>query len=517
MKERGKRLLLLFSVLIVMILAAVSANAEEAAFIQTGSRPTVIKDSAGSVAKAVSRPQITSLYNSNNGVGIKLKKQSGVLYYDFYRYEAGKGTKYIGWCYGSQTNIIDTTSKSGWGKSYVYSVYATDNNYRSSRVSNKPRIVRIPPAKVTSAQAASASSIKIRWKPAYSCSKVSGYQIEYAKSKNDLSKKKGTFKKATLSKASARSATLSGLSANTTYYYRIRAFYRYKVNGKLKINYSAYTTFATVKTKAMGTKYRALLVGNSNYKDPRVSDLKGPKNDVNAMAKTLRNYHYTTTIKQDMSKSQMLNAIRYTFSGASSSDVSLFFYSGHGGYNRYTSKAYLAGADSSLLYMNDLASALKKIPGKVIVVLDSCYGGNAIYKSAEGEFTPEVFNQFVVDEFAMADSDSTVIKDDDSTEKNGELRNSKFLVLTGGSKGEYTYESRINGAYGGVFTRYFVGGAGCSFPGGSYTGKIPADKNSDKKVTLTEMWSYTRNAVIRREYQHVSCYPSGSSSVILKK
>lgn len=517
MKERGKKILLLFSALIVMILAAVSVNAEEAAPLQTGNRPTVIEDNPAAVTKAVSKPQITALYNHKNGVGIKLKKQSGVQYYYFYRYEAGKGTKYIGWAYGSQTHIVDSTVKSGWGKTYVYSVYAIDRNYRSSRVSNKPRIVRIPPAKVTGAQAKSAGSIQIRWKPVYNSSKVSGYQIEYAKSKNDLSKKRGSFKKATLNRGSIRSATLSGLSANTYYYYRIRAYYRYRVNGKLKVNYSAYTTFAKVKTKPRVTKYRALLVGNSNYKDPRVSDLKGPKNDVNSMAKTLRNYHYTTTIKQDLSKSQMLNAIRYTFSGASSSDVSLFFYSGHGGYNRRTSKAYLFGSDSTCLYMNELASALKKIPGKVIVVLDSCYGGNAIFKDAEDEFNPEVYNQFVVDEFAMADSESIVVKDGDSTEKNGELRNSKFLVLTGGSKGEYTYESPISGIFGGLFTRFFVDGAGCSFPGGTYKGKIPSDKNYDKKVTLAEMYSYTRNRVLRYQYQHVSCYPSGSSSVILKK
>ncbi len=522
MKGRCKRILLLLSALIVMALAAVSTKADEVSFIHKGNPPMgAAKSGEEAVAKAPVKPRINSLYNSNNGVGIKIKYRSGVYYYEIYRYEPGKKTEYIGWVYGSDTHVIDDTVKSSWGKSFVYSVYAFDYNYNVSRVSNKPRIVRIPGVTVTSKKAKSTSAVQIKWKPSASCRKITGYRIEYAKTKNDLRNKKGSFRKITLNRASARSVSLYKLSANTTYYFRIRAFYRYRHNGVLKTNYSAYTAFKTVKTKAKKTyKYRALVIGNSNYWS--ATDLEGPKNDANAMGRALRNYRYTTTVKKDLTKAQILSSIKSTFKNANSSDVSLFFYAGHGGYNRYTGRAFLAGVDSGCLYMNELASALKKIPGKVIVVLDSCYGGNAVFKGTDpaetGDFDPQAYNQSVVDLFAAADSGLEVIEDGEEAAKNGELRSSKFLVLTGGGKGESTYEKRINGVIAGVFSYAFISGAGCSYPGGSYSGRMPADYNYDRKITLAEMYSYARSRVLQLErYQHVACYPSGSGSWIIKK
>ena len=239
------------------------------------------------------------------------------------------------------------------------------------------------------------------------------------------------------------------------------------------------------------------------------------------MANLLYGYHYSVTRKSNLTKSQIVSAIRYTFSGADSNDVSLFYYSGHGAVNSNNTMGYLVGVDSSSLSMKDLAASLKKIPGKVVVVLDSCDSGNAIAKDINAptmDYSPEVFDRTAVDAFAAVNTTLESVPDSADVEKNGELRNSKFLVLAAGQKNENTYDVYNNGVYGGLFTRYFVQGTGCSFPGGNYSGRIPCDTNYDRKITLKEMYTYTRrNVLAYNGNQHVTCYPYGSTGVILKK
>jgi len=496
MKKRGKYLLLLISALVVMMLAAVSVNA------------------AGAQSKALSKPKITSLYNDKEGIGILLAKQSGVSYYRLYRYSEGEGTKYIGTAAGTKDGFIDTTIKYRWGKSYVYSVYAYDSAGNKSVVSNKPRIVRVMPAMFTSKKATSYNTIELKFKLIGSNKMISGYQLEYARTSTDLSKRTGTYRRINMGPART-SYKITGLSGNTKYYYRMRSFYRYKVNGVEKVNFSHYTSFFATTTPAKATTYRALCIGNSNYR--LSTHLDGPVNDAQAMVSTLGKYRYQTTKRTNLSRAQILSAIDLTFKGAATNDVSLFFYSGHGANNSTGSMGYICGVDEEDVSFTTLATALNKIPGKVIVILDSCDSGNAIVKDAnKGAYDPVKFNRAAIDVFARADAAS------DTVPKNGELRTSKFLVITAGTKNENTSDigtgSGSNVLWGGLFTRYFVEGAGCSFPYGNLGSSIPADSNSDKKITLTEMYNYTKaRCAAYRKPQHVECYPAGSGAVIMIK
>ena len=481
MKRRGKLLLLLISALMVMMLAAVSVNA------------------------APGKPKIKTVYNAKNGIALVLEKQTGVSYYKFYRYADGEGTKYIGKATpGTDNSFLDKEIQYRWGKSYVYSAYAVDSAGKTSKVSNKPRIMRVMPAMFTSKKATAYNKIDLKWKLIGTNKKISGFQVEYAKSASDLSKRTGSYKRVNM--GPARTAyTLTGLSGNTKYYFRMRSFYRYTANGVERVNFSHYTSFFTLTTPAKATTYRALCIGNGDYK--LSNDLYGPTNDAQAMAAVLGKYRYTATKKTNLSSSQILSAIDSAFKGAASNDVSLFFYSGHGANNSAGTMGYICGVDESDISFATLANALNKIPGKVIVILDSCDSGNAIVKNRSGRFDPAKFTQAAVDAFASADSGIAT--------KNGELRTGKFLVLTAGTKNENTSDIRENGVWGGKFTRHFVAGAGCSFPSGTLGSKIPCDTNSDKKITLTEMYNYTKTGC--GTSQHVQCYPAGSNAVIMIK
>ena len=495
MRRRGRYLFLLIGALMVMMLAAVSVNAAG-----TGSTQS----------KVLSKPHLESASNTAEGIRVLWEKQTGVKYYKIYRSSSGEGTKYIGKADGTKTGFVDKTVKFNWGKLYTYSAYAIDSDGKSSAVSNKCSLYRVMPVKFTSKTATSYSTIELKFKLIGTNKMISGYQIEYATTSADLVNKTGSFKRINMGTGKS-SYTIKGLSASTKYYIKMRTFYRYKVSGGTKINYSRYTGVVTVATPAKPAVYRALCIGNCNYQ--YASDLEGPANDAKAVSRTLEKYHYITTKKTDLKASQILSSIDSAFSGATSKDVSLFFYSGHGANNSTGTMGYIMGVESTGVSFETLAAALNKIPGKVVVILDSCDSGNAIVKNADyGVYDPAKFNRAAIDVFAGADSA-------DTRSKNGELRTNKFLVITGGTKNEETSDISMDGkVWGGLFARSFVEGAGCNFPYGVARSTIPADTNSDKKLTLTEMYNYTKaKCAAYKKPQHVQCYPAGSNAVIMSK
>jgi len=520
MKRRRKVLLLFLSMVAAMIVASLNVSAEE---IQTGKEPAAaIQNSTDQTKASVAKPKIKAVYNGNNGMHIKPVKRSDVYYYVIYRRCTDDNVnRRLGWFYGYYTDIVDSTVKTKWGKTYSYTLVAYDHYGHRSKVSDKVTYVRVPQVKVTDKKALSNTKIKVQWKPIVSYSNFSGCEVQYAKYQSHLKNKTGSYRVKTIDRG-AFSRTLTGLTKGTNYYIRVRAFKKTKlVTGKWKKCYGPYSTIVRVKTKSTTsvTKYRALLIGNSNY--IYADDLSGPPNDIRAMTNMLSGYHFYITRKSNLTGSQIVSAIRSTFIRADSNDVSLFYYSGHGAVNSSKTMGYLSGIDSSGLSMSDLAAELKKIPGKVVVVLDSCNSGNAVEKDVNAiktEYSPEIFDRAAVEAFAAVNTSLESAPNSEDAEKNGELRNSKFLVLAAGRKNENTYDVYNNWVYGGLFTRYFVQGAGCSYPSGNYSGYIPSDTNNDRKITLKEMYTYTaRNVFAYNGKQHVTCYPYGSTGVILKK
>ena len=273
--------------------------------------------------------------------------------------------------------------------------------------------------------------------------------------------------------------------------------------------------------------YRALLIGNNAYPD---SPLYGCINDMNAMSKLLRSFSngFTCTTKPNQTKSGILSAISSTFAGATENDVSLFYYAGHGsGSESYVDSTY-SGAlyciDGKNLTSKELADALSKVPGRVIVILDSCFSGAMINRDAGGDLSDtETFNQGTEDELAAMEAfnqsmidaftaqDTTLPLSDDAVFDIGELATSKFVVITGASKMQTSGE--ISGQ--GLFTTAFVTGGGCTYGSSTYNGSMPADSNKDKRLSVAEIGSYSRSEVNKKSStQTVQYYAANTSEVL---
>ena len=283
--------------------------------------------------------------------------------------------------------------------------------------------------------------------------------------------------------------------------------------------------------------YRALLVGESIYSpenynpsDPfndSSANLYGSRNDVRSMKRMLQGMNYSSvTTRDNITRTQLLSAIRYAFAGADSNDVSLFYFSGHGNSSSY---GIYAGALSLIndtnITLRELANVLNAVPGKVIVIMDSCGSGASIHGAsgavgaADGQdvtgssaerasFDPDAFNEMVIDAFAGVGPKTG--------SKTGEMATDKFYVLTASEIGEDSIIFDYSVYPGSAFTISVVEGSGFSFSSSGRKASMPADQNKDSKITLKEAYNYTSKQVIKLSdgTQHVQYYPVGSSFVL---
>ena len=316
-------------------------------------------------------------------------------------------------------------------------------------------------------------------------------------------------------------------TAGSVYYFEVR-FYSSSDTGSIPLTLSAASTPSPVTS----TKYRALLIGNENYAGGKLS---GTINDASAMRMMLSGLSntFSCTQRNDLTASGIKNAISSAFSGASGSDVSLFFYAGHGAYSSNTSYlGALVGINdnsSDILTTAALAAELNKIPGRIIVILDSCHSGASINRAVQiqdenlflqdTQAALDAFNQSVIDAFAAYDS--TVIVDgdvDDEYLMTGELATSKFVVITACTSTQNAASQTVNGQSYGAFTRSFVEGCGADYFYGTYNGSMPADTSRDNQLTVNEIYTYARNqATSRNSGQTAQCYAANTSEVLFRR
>lgn len=259
----------------------------------------------------------------------------------------------------------------------------------------------------------------------------------------------------------------------------------------------------------------ALVIGQWHYAAP-LGPLPGCINDAGAVRGMLEGLsnRFNTVLASDLTADQMRRAIRTAFSGAKDQDVSLLYYSGHGGDEEGTGKGALLGVDGSALTIADLAEILSGVKGRVIVILDSCYSGAAI--AAKGAFrggSPlDAFLKEIVSGFS-----GYTLSPDGISMRSGELAVPKFIVLAAATEEEAAGETVLDGYRCGIFTYSMLKGLGCVYPDGAYTGAMPAD-NGDLEVTLQELYSYAYLEANRiYSYQHVVYYGNGAETLFSRK
>lgn len=300
--------------------------------------------------------------------------------------------------------------------------------------------------------------------------------------------------------------------------------------GSATVTVSTYNDMTAAMTVEARRKpvYRALLIGETTFPGTRFGDLPGKK-DVAMMKGILKNTKgaaktgWSVTTAMDRTAAEIYGDIQTAFSGAQESDVSLFYISTHGderqsfdgdwpefaGYlMTYPNYRHENWYDRYTLTLVCLAEWLKEVPGQVIVIIDSCGSGAAIY-GANSNSAPrgdafERFDAAVVNAFKARDEGVVV----SNSAKGAFVVQNKFYVLTAAGYQEACYTKK--GAYS-YFTKWLTDGI-------AKKGKMPADADKNKFTTLNELYKYIKkkgdNTSIQAKgfkyRQHVQVYPSGS-------
>ena len=255
------------------------------------------------------------------------------------------------------------------------------------------------------------------------------------------------------------------------------------------------------------TVYRALLIGNTYAHDEELR-LYGPENDVPAMSSCISLFQgtaYHITARMNQTAEMICDDIAEVFAGAGAQDVSLFYYSGHGIID-YGRAALLGNDDIGYITADDLRAELDRIPGRKIVILDTCYSGDFIASSVSEEgssgvsASPDSHSaEDFVRQFTLAFS----------KRKRGGLAADGFFVLTAAAPGEECFEYNFGGKYMGDFTECFAEGCGWD-PIEDTEMQTGADDNLNGVVTFREMYDYI-SLILQNAPQHVMIWPESSN------
>ena len=285
--------------------------------------------------------------------------------------------------------------------------------------------------------------------------------------------------------------------------------------------------------------YRALLIGESSFPDTGMDRLPG-KQDVAMMNRMLTSVRGPAGVEwrvqtaTDLTAVQIHSAIQSAFAGAEEGDVSLFYISSHGdqdlsidgrysGYAgcllTYPDSRYRDWYDRNTLTLGRLAGWLCEVPGQVVVLIDSCGSGAAIYgaqgvaapSQSAGEdpvlveahaFSPEDFDAAVID--AFRDLDRGVL----APGQGAFVLENKFYVMTSCAYQETGWSAKNKYSF---FTKWVTDAV-------KTRGKMPADANKNRLTTLGELYACVRKKADKKRFsyhgsvyrQHVQVYPANS-------
>ena len=248
---------------------------------------------------------------------------------------------------------------------------------------------------------------------------------------------------------------------------------------------------------------RALVLGETSTRAV-------PIEDVNTMEKVFSNQNFSKVVRfPDKTKAEIIAKMEELFKSSSESDVNYLYLTCHGGEDG----TIAIGSDKTSFSGWELASLLKQYKGKFVVMLDCCYSGTIIDVGKSDEKAVSNSEERF-DEQAFLAGFST----GDLASKNGEMLDSKFLVLCASWKGEKSYSAV---GVGSLATRYWAMGTGWDSLQNRMISPM-ADTNTNGKITLEELYQYSYPLVLEaasrsNKEQHVSVYPENSQFVLFQK
>lgn len=248
---------------------------------------------------------------------------------------------------------------------------------------------------------------------------------------------------------------------------------------------------------------RALVLGETSTRAV-------PIEDVNAMEKAFSNQNFSEVVRfPDKTKAEIIAKMEELFKSSSESDVNYLYFTCHGGKDG----TIAIGSDKTSFSGWELASILKQYKGKFVIMLDCCYSGTIIDVGKSDEKAVSKSEERF-DEQAFLAGFST----GNLASKNGEMLDSKFLVLCASWKGEKSYSAV---GVGSLATRYWAMGTGWDSLQNRMISPM-ADTNTNGKITLEELYQYSYPLVLEaasrsNKEQHVSVYPENSQFVLFQK
>ena len=257
--------------------------------------------------------------------------------------------------------------------------------------------------------------------------------------------------------------------------------------------------------------------------------------DMLATVKTPSGRLWNTPVTIDNATNQQIkDNISSTFRNADDDDISLFMIATHGDIkNTGSSAGYLCTYYGDTLELGVLAGWLENIPGKVVVFLESCGSGAAIYSKSSNTGTTApgmgLDPQLVIRAFSSVDhslipertllyhydeiGEIQQIETIEITPKTGEfIYENKFYVLTASDYQQVSYsmaedyQSATN-SYN-LFPYYICDAIGPS-------GMMPADSNNSNTLSLNELYKYVYNKC--KSKQTTKVYPTNCGTILFKR
>jgi hypothetical protein len=269
------------------------------------------------------------------------------------------------------------------------------------------------------------------------------------------------------------------------------------------------------------------LIFSSSYEGTN-AELKNTIPDGDDMAIAFSAYGYRSRGKAsaindtDPTRTYLLDRIEDASLVATADDTTLFYYSGHGGYDPDQGESFLVTSQSSdyALYASELLEALHGVPGRKIVILDICNSGGFVssrgydvdglpenyYSTSDRSPFTESWERY----FTSEDLSAGVYDD--------------MIVVSAAGEDEQSLESDSYG--NGIFTYYFLESIGFDHETLEVHDRPRADFNSDDLITISEAYGSTfdlfeehvfTNRFIINYYPHISGGPADTVMLQLQR